>query len=168
MNCKKNVYIICVFSIALVFLGCDKVKRKGKGIWKKSVEKVLDKTQVFERYDHDKPDTKNNLAGFKKHVQIAITPDINNVYYFADELGADSKYQLSFNCNPITIKKIIKKHNLSDSTTNMTGFHYKLDWWQVDKIIKLDPYWKTDGNRNYWFLWYDKEEKKAFFLIFDT
>ncbi len=71
---NKLQYLIFTIACAFMFTGCTS-------------------------YDHDKPDTENNKAGFERHFGFEPTEDITNIYYYADELGIDQTYQLSFTCN---------------------------------------------------------------------
>ena len=40
-------------------------------------------------YDHDVPDTKQNKSGFERHLGFKPSPDVKNLYYYADEFGGD-------------------------------------------------------------------------------
>ena len=55
------------------------------------------------QYNHDRPDTEPNRAGFQKHFGFPAPDSVSNLYYFADALGADVKYQLGFSADGAVI-----------------------------------------------------------------
>ncbi len=65
------------------------------------------------RYTHDKPDTRENRAGFEKHIGFEAPASVSNLYYYADELGADVTYQLGFYTDEKIIEKIISQLSLN-------------------------------------------------------
>ena len=157
---------------------CDKLKRKGRETVDKTKEKVgetkkkiVDKRdqfidQVFPKYDYDKPDTENNKKRFTEHLKIDLTKDVNNIYSYSDFLGVDYKVLFSFNCDKSTIERIISLKKMKRTTLKEdNGLFFSVDfkWWDRDKIELLNPY-KVGKEAEYWeYLWYDEENKKAFY-----
>ena len=58
---------------------------------------------AFTDYDFDEPDTAANQEGFERHFGFAVPASVSDLYYFADELGADVKYQIGFKTDQETI-----------------------------------------------------------------
>jgi len=120
-------------------------------------------------YDPYTPDTAANRAGFKRHLGQDPTPDVKGIYYYADEVGADAKYQLRFEADPETVHALADSLGLSghEGAPNQSIARDDLDWWPSDQIEKLDPKWKTNASEDrYWMLWYDDTTREAFFLEF--
>lgn len=145
-------------------------KTREKIIEKKNtaIDKVAGK--FFTNYNHDKVDTKANKKIFADFFGFQVTPDVQNLYAYADELGIDASYYLAFECNDSTIKKIKLKLDLQADKTE-TSFGGGLNssptfWWDTAFINRAKSSSKKEKNL-YWYLWYDKPKKKAYFLTFD-
>ena len=120
-------------------------------------------------YDHTTPDTAANRAGFQRHLGQAPTEDVKGVYYYADEMGADVVYQLRFEADPATVQTLSSSLGLSDREEAMSQSVARddLTWWSADQIDSLTPMWKTNASEDhYWMLWYDQDQREAFFLEF--
>jgi hypothetical protein len=167
-------------ALLLTLFSCDRIKRKGDQVVDKTKEKIIEKKnaaidkvtdKLFTNYSQDKPDTKANRKIFADFFNFQVTPDVHNLYAYADELGIDASYYLAFNCDDSTIKKI--KQNLSLETDKTeTSFGGGLNsspifWWDTAFINKSKPFSKQEKNL-YWYLWYDKLKKRAYFFTFDT
>lgn len=165
-----------LFSIlACVALSCTRVKRKSQELVGRASEKVVNKKdelvdKVLPQFDAHQSDTKFNKLRFKDFLQVELTPDIHTIYCFDDAVGIDKDYMFSFNCNAETAQKIITKHQLKlDKSTTDYGFgmQHDFEWWDKQKIEKLDLYSWTDRNQYFKYFWYDVSEQKAYFFDFD-
>lgn len=122
-------------------------------------------------YDHDVPDTSANRAGFERHVGFAPPSDVTDIYYFADELGADVLYQLSFVAAPETVERIVAALDLEASTPQVDGalLAYDFDWWDTDALEESDLYWKSNVEEDYWWmLWYHAETQRVYYLEYSV
>ena len=75
----------------------------------------------------------------------------------------------SFTCDTATIQRIIEKKNLKQFSDNMNeGLHFGEDfhWWNKNKILEIKPFKSGIENEFWQFLWYDKENKKAYYQEF--
>lgn len=117
-------------------------------------------------YDFDQADTPANQAGFERHFGFPAPTTVTSLYYFADELGADGLYQLGFETNSETIEHIITELNLVQQEPNIqTGLARDFDWWDNEVIEVLTPYWKHNQDNDYfWFLWYDTDNQRAYYI----
>ncbi len=177
---KLLIDITLIVSLLLTVFSCDRIKRKGDQIVDKTKAKIIEKknaaiqkvtNKLFTNYNHDKADTKANRKIFADFFGFPVTPDVYNLYAYADELGIDASYYLAFECNDSTIEKIKQEFDLEQDKTE-TSFGGGLNssptfWWDTAFINKAKPFSKQEKNL-YWYLWYDKPKKKAYFLTFDT
>lgn len=159
----------------MTIVSCERIKNKGKEYTNKSEEKVKDKYEVLidkllPHFDAYKPDTKFNKLRFKDFIKVGFTTDIKNIYCFDDAFGINADYMFSFNCDTVTKRKIIEKHQLKlDKVTTDYAFGLQNDfeWWDKEKIKKLDLYsWQND-HQYYKYFWYDQKEQKAYYFDFD-
>jgi len=168
---KQFIYSIILL---LLLVSCNRMKDKGAELKdrvenkvKRESEELADK--MAPHFDAYEPDTKFNKKRFKEFLEVDLTPDVKNIYCFDDAIGIDADYQFSFNCNPGTAQKIIKKLELTPDKIHMdvSGLQHDFDWWDKKKIEKLDLYsWK--GEREYYkYFWYDQKEQKAYYFEFD-
>jgi hypothetical protein len=169
---KRIVYIL-IF-LAIVLFSCERIKNKGQEIATKTERKVKSKSKdlydkISPQFDYDKADTKYNKKRFAEYLEIELTPDITNIYCYGDFLGADYKVLFSFSCDFSTVQKIIKQQGMaltSDSNDDGLWFLDKFKWWDKDKIKELRAY-KVGKEYEYWhYLWYDKDNKKAYYEEF--
>ncbi len=125
--------------------------------------------QVFPTYSSTRPDTLSNQQRFKDLLNVKLTPDVKNIYCFADYLGIDFSVQLAFTCNASTAKRIIEQQNLEvDTITNHDAFGLdnEFSWWNRQKIQLLPLHsWKKEGEYCKYF-WYDEKRGKAYYLEF--
>lgn len=173
--------IIWTLALLLTIVSCDRIKRKGDRVIDQTKEKIIEKKKaaiekvigkLFTKYNHDKADTKANRKIFADFFGFPVTPDVHNLYAYADELGIDASYYLAFDCNDSTIKKITQKLHLQAGTkeSNFEGglnSSPMLFWWDTAFLNNTKPFLRQEKSR-YWHLWYDKPNKKAYFLTFDT
>ncbi len=119
-------------------------------------------------YDYDRPDTPANRTGFERHFNFPPPDSISDLYYFADELGADVKYQLSFQTDRETVARIVVELDLVQEEPPLkVGLARELDWWNAERIEELPPYWKSNEDGDYyWYLWYDPQTQRAYFIEF--
>ncbi len=120
-------------------------------------------------YDWDKPDTFANQEGFERHFGFTVPESVSNLYYFADGMGFDPKYQLGFRADQDTIDKIVSELELEQGDPGF-GVEYltqDLPWWDSEHIESLTPYWNTNQDETYyWLLWYDPPSQRTYFLEF--
>jgi len=121
-------------------------------------------------YTHDQPDTKANIAGFERHFCFAPPPDVSELYYYVDELGADVKYQLGFKAELSTVEKIVSELALKqEQPAPSQAIATEFPWWQESELASLTPYWKKNQEGDYyWYLWYDVDSQRVWFLEFST
>lgn len=119
-------------------------------------------------YDVDAPDTPANQRGFERHFGFAVPASVSELYYYADELGADVAYQLSFKADQQTIEKIAAELGLAQAALDFgVELAREVDWWDEDAIKNLTPYWKRNAAKDYyWVLWYDPLDQRAYYLEF--
>jgi hypothetical protein len=164
-------HILYILTIAIVLTSCNRIKNKGKEVVTNAENKIKDKSEriidkAFPGFDFDKADTKSNKLRFVEYLEVELSDDISNIYCFGDFLGADYKVLFSFNCDSLTIRRIIKKKGLTlTNEDNDTGLSFSdhFTWWDKEKIKRLKGY-KAGKTYEYWqYLWYDKEQKKAYY-----
>lgn len=116
-------------------------------------------------YDADTPDTAANKAGFERHFGFAPPSSVTDIYYYATEVR-DATYQLGFSADQATIDAIIAELELTETETSM-GFSTlpDFDWWVFAEVEKLPVRGKTNAGE-YWYLWYDAETGRAYYLEF--
>ena len=115
------------------------------------------------RYDVNIPDTVDNRNGFEDHLKIKPDETISQVYYYADELGSDVRYQLSFKCNKETIKKIISKLSLTSGDYSGLAPRDDLTWWKPDSTKERTHWVKKINDKYYKELWYSEKDRTAFY-----
>lgn len=168
-------YIFLTSFFLLTIFSCDRIKRKGHQVFDKTKETVVEKKanlsdKIIARYDPYNPDTKFNKKRFSEFFMFDPTPDVKNIYCYADEMGIDHDYQFAFNCDTTTINKIISNLNLKKGIIDNNfgrGFWHKFLWWDSSKVETLKPFSKKGKHETYWYLWYDKLRKKAYYFSFD-
>ena len=169
---KQLIHISTVFILIIGLISCNRVKNKVENINKKAKEKTLKVIEkIHPSFDHDKADTENNKKRFKDFIKVETSQDIKNIFCFADEIGIDSDYMFAFNCNETTSAKIIELHHLTIDTINLdNGFamQHNFEWWNKDRIKKLQKYSWSNGKQYFKYYWYDTENKKAYFFDFDV
>jgi hypothetical protein len=120
-------------------------------------------------YDYDKPDTPANQKGFERHFGFAVPETVSDLYYFADELGADVTYRLGFKADQKTIDKIVSDLHLIQDEPELVGprLVYEFPWWDEEDIGNLTPYWKSNSKKDYyWLLWYNPATERAYYIEF--
>ena len=92
------------------------------------------------------------------------------MYYYADELGADVKYQLGFKTDEATVVQIIDRLDLQQAEPEMwVGLATEFSWWDELALDGLTPYRKTNQDEDYyWFLWYNPETQRVYYLEFSV
>ncbi len=116
-------------------------------------------------YDVDTPDTPANRKGFEQHLKIKPTETVSQIYYYADEMGADVSYQLSFKCDKKTIDQIVTKLSLIQATADHTRVNPRddLKWWKPDSTKGRNLWVKEKKNEYYWRLWYSEQDNIALY-----
>lgn len=184
-------------AFALTILSCQQIKSKGHQVATETKEVLNEKKdalvdKLLPQFDAATPDTKSNKQRFFEYFYFYPTSDVTNLYCYSDQLGIDASYWFAFECNDSTIQKIIAKlrlklepsqeyittrdinGNIIDSILifNNNGLSGGLNsnptfWWDTAFINTSRPFIKSEGAL-YWILWYDKLNKKVYFLTFDT
>lgn len=160
--------------LCLTTLSCNRIKNKGQEIADKTEQKVKSKSKdlvdkVFPQFDSDKADTKYNKKRFEEYLEVKLTPDIKEIYCFGDFLGIDYKVLFSFTCDSTTIQRIIDKKKLkltNENNDNGLLFMDDFNWWDKDKIETIRPFKNGKENEIWYYLWYDKDSKKAYYEEF--
>lgn len=159
----------------MVWLSCDRIKNRGHFVLDKTKSHIRSGRDaaidnVFPIFDSYQPDTKFNKKRFYDFFGFAPTPDVKNIYCFNDQIGIDSKFLFSFTCNENSVFSIVRHLNLtkSDKPDNSSiGLWQRFSWWDSTKIVTLNPYVRNDSSRFYIYLWYDKDQQKAWYIDFD-
>ncbi|MEX6690887.1 hypothetical protein QTN47_25485 [Danxiaibacter flavus] len=170
----KPTYIL-TFTFLLTLLSCDRVKKESRSVADKVKHQVAEKKsdlndKIIAHYDSYHPDTKFNKKRFSEFFMFDPTPDVKNIYCYADEMGIDHDYQFSFNCDTTTINKIVSNLNLKAGIVddnNGSGLWHDFPWWDSSKIESLIPFSKKGEHETYWYLWYDRPTQKAYYFSFD-
>ncbi len=160
---KRALYLILLLVCLLPWSSCDRIRRKAS-YYK---YEAIDKTIVI--YDAAKPDTKFNQRRFREHLGIDCTSDVKNLYCFDSRIGIDSKFQFSFTCDSATISRIARHNGLKQEEPRMdvSGLADDFSWWRSEDVHKVQPYWRKGTHQWYQFLWYDQQQRKAYYLEFD-
>ena len=105
------------------------------------------------------PDTVANRKRFERHLGFPPDDSITQVYYYADEIGVDVRYQMSFKCNRERVDDIIRQLGLSPAPDPygglrpITGF----TWW-TEGATKDCELWVAESSKDYFReLWYSEE-----------
>ena len=115
-----------------------------------------------------KPDTEYKRR-FKRILGIKLTPDVEDIRYYGDYIGIDFSVYLSFTCDYSTIKRIISAKGLKLARDNdMGGLSFPSSWCVEEKISTIRPYKKSKGYDFHQYLWYDKDNRKAYYREFST
>lgn len=117
-------------------------------------------------YDVDTADAPVNRNGFSKHMGFEPGSDVTAVYYYADELGADVRYQLSFQCPKEIAEKIISFLSLQSKPADYSGLDPRddLKWWEPNSTDTLPMWIKTAKDGQYhWEFWYSEEDGRSFY-----
>ena len=123
-------------------------------------------------YDLEIADSPANRKGFEESFGFAADANMSQVYYYADEFGADVRYQLSFKCPRVVVDKIISELSLKpvpqDTADSLLDPREDLPWWQPDSIDGRDLWIKEEGNQYYRQLWYSEKNGMAFYLEYSV
>jgi len=161
----KRFKTIAFIAIILTLISCDHLKNTKDWLVDESID------LAFGHFDAQMCDTKWNKRRFKEFFNFAPTSDVKNIYCFGDIIAFDNSFSFSFNCNEITVQKIVSELELSRAhqpDNYSQGIQQNFRWWDKKKIEKLIPYYKKNSDHTYyWYLWYDVAESKAYYLEFD-
>lgn len=117
-------------------------------------------------YDVETADTRANKRGFAKHLGFEPSDEVSGIYYYADEVGGDVRYQITFECSKELAEKIIRFQTLQPKPDNYSGLSPRddLKWWKPDSI-EGRPMWikKDETGRYYREFWYSKEDGRAYY-----
>ena len=98
------------------------------------------------------------------------TLDIKEIFCYGDEMGIDHDYQFAFTCDAVTIDRIVNNLNLiqqKNIDNYGKGLWHEFSWWDSKSIETLKPYSKKGPHETYWYLWYDRQHRKAYYFSFD-
>ncbi len=108
---------------------------------------------------------------FNDFFKFDLPADVKNFNYYADELGIDASYWISFDCDESTVKKIHQILDLHEGEAGRGLFgglnSYPTLWWDTTFLFNARPFTKRE-EQIFWFIWYDKKNRKAYFLTFDV
>jgi hypothetical protein len=123
-------------------------------------------------YNLEIADSPANCNGFEDSFGFPADANVTQVYYYADELGADVRYQLSFKCPRFVVDKIISELSLKpvpqDTADSLLDPRDDLPWWQPDSIDGRDLWIKEEKNQYYRQLWYSEKDGMAFYLEYSV
>jgi len=118
-------------------------------------------------YDYDIPDSPANIKGFERHFGFQPPTDIEDLYYFADEMGVDVLYQISFKSKPETVSRIVDNLGLSsaDCEYDVDNLVYDFPWWNVIEIQHSECFSKLNNSQHYYkILWYNQSTQRVYYL----
>jgi len=172
---KLSKITVPTLVLLLLTFSCDRIKRKGKQTANNAKEKIVNKKddladKIIPRFDSDAPDTKFNKKRFSEFFHFEPTPDVRNIYCYADQMGIDSKFFFSFNCDTTTLNRIINElHLIHRDQPDLfgRGLWQNFPWWDSAKIVTINPFSKKGDHETYWYLWYDSTNKKVYYMDFD-
>ncbi len=159
----------------LLLTSCNRIKNNGRQLMAKTEEKIRDTRdkgvdKIIPTFNAYTPDTKFNKKRFREFLEVEPTADVKGIYCYDDAIGIDADYVFAFTCDDSTIQKIVKQLKLvktvKDSAFGL-GFGPNLPWWDTAIISTIDPYWKKGAHETFWYLWYDKNSKNAYFQTYD-
>jgi hypothetical protein len=117
-------------------------------------------------YDVETADTPPNRKGFARHLGFEPGSEVTAVYYYADELGANVQYQLSFECPKEVVERIIRDLSLQPRPEDYLGLDPRNDlkWWKPDSTEGRTMWIKKgkDG-QHHLELWYSDEDGRAYY-----
>jgi hypothetical protein len=121
-------------------------------------------------YTYDQSDTPENKRGFERHFGLAPSPDVIELYYYADELGIDTTYQLGFRANRSTIDRIVSDLDLEQMDKEFEDLIAReFPWWKKTDLKNLRPYWKRSADGQLFkYLWYDEKKQQAWYLEYSV
>lgn len=153
---------IGLLSTALLLGGCGQVKHRLAETARSLTDRLL------RHYDADQSDTRFNQKRFAEHLNFPCPPDVRQLYCYADELGADSKYLFSFRCSPVTFRQLVAKNQLQPDSVRIdpSGMLQPFAWWPAGAEHGLTAYWRTDREQWFQYLWYDAGQQRAYYLEF--
>lgn len=166
--------ILISFVLTMLFCSCNRIKNKGQEITHRTERKIKSKVkdlidQVFPFFEYDRADTKYNKIRFEEYLEIDLIPDVKQIYCYGDFFGADYVVRFSFSCDSTTIQRIILKKDFKLTLNNDDNgllFLTEFNWWETEKTNKIMAY-KNGIEHRYWnYLWYDKENKKAYYELY--
>jgi hypothetical protein len=114
------------------------------------------------------PDPENKRK-FKRTLGIGLTPDVKDIHYYGDFFAIDFTVLLAFTCDSSTVLRIINENGLKLASSFDTGAPFEFSWWDREAIKTIRPYKnnvKYDDDETHKILWYDKENKKAYYQKF--
>lgn len=125
--------------------------------------------KVFPIFNAGEPDTKYNKKRFEEYLEVPVTGDVKNIYCYGDFIGIDYKVLFSFSCDSVTIRHIIEKKEMApdnDDHYSRLFFNVELPWWNQQEIDTLRPFKKGTEGELWQYLWYNKNEKRAYYEEF--
>lgn len=157
--------IIFLIATSLLFLaGCNRVSRKANELKEEAVD------NIFRPFDAGTPDTEHNKKRFAEFFGFAPGNDVDSLYCFGDELGADSKYQFAFRCNAATAARIcdslsLVKDKEKPELDNLLTVPQP--WWPDSLLLPSNAVFHLEPSRVYHYWWYFPETRWAYYHTFD-
>lgn len=167
MKILESITIILLSFI--LTLSCNRIKDETKKI-KEEIETEIEEgvDKVFPKFDAYDSDTDANKKRFKEFLQVDLSPDVQEIYCYSDQIGIDSKFQFGFSCDSSTVQAIIEKHQLKPDSTFNGSLAEEFDWWPKTQVQELPHYmWQNDKQNWIKEFWYNDSTAKAYYLEYD-
>ncbi len=155
---------IAIFVVLVVLSGCDRVSRKAQDLKEQAVDKV------FRPFDAGTPDTDHNKKRFEEFFGFAPGNDVDSLYCFGDELGADSKYMFAFRCDAQTAARICDSLQLvigKEKPELDNLLTVPQSWWRDTLLTPETAVFHLENERVYHYWWYFPKTRWAYYHTFD-
>jgi hypothetical protein len=151
-NEETIIILLTTILMTVMFTSCDVIKRKKQNLSDK----------VISKFDPVNPGTRFNKKRFKEFFGFEPTTDVREDWDRCLLL-------LSFKCNKQTRERIRSDLKLTHDSIgkSVNGFNIDYPWWDKERIETINPLSRQDDEL-FWYLWYDKENGRVFFLTFDV
>jgi hypothetical protein len=118
------------------------------------------------RYELETPDAEVNRRGYARHLGAPPPASVREVYYYADEMGADTRYQLAFKAGPEVIREAVRRLDLVPVPETWAGLPPREDlpFWGEGATRGLAHWVFREGSLLVKELWYDEDAKQAYFF----
>ncbi len=169
LKAKLTIFITFLFFL-FCSVSCTETKQKISSV----NDRILGLAFYFidrllPSYDSDRPDTENNKKRFESHLETDFNPSVKNIYSYADFLGIDYSVHIAFEADSQTINQIIQNKDMKIVSEEKGGGLYNgLDfpWWHRYELEKMVPYQYGNLGDYMEFLWYDRNNGKAYYQEF--
>lgn len=155
---------IAILLAVFLLCSCDRVSRKANELKDKAVD------QVFRPFDASTPDTDHNKKRFEEFFGFAPGKDVDSLYCYGDELGADSKYMFAFRCDSSTAAQVfdslhLQKHHKQPEFDNLLTVPQP--WWPDSLLTPETAVFHLGDKRVYHYWWYFPKTRWLYYHTFD-